>query len=108
MGNRFQRVFNPTPEEQIEDNLQMIEMFSPLYKERGCSTCLHLEHVIDYPGFVTGEECICKVGLKCDTVLDSVKNCPKWMNDRAIVKLKRRNAELERMIGNRLKGEEQE
>jgi len=53
-----------------------------LYNEqkgnKGCSTCKNCKHVINYPGFVTAEESICTVGLECDTVLFTVKNCPKW------------------------------
>ena len=46
--------------------------------DKGCSTCKFCKHVRNYPGFVTGEECDCTAGLECDTVLFSVKNCPKW------------------------------
>ena len=46
--------------------------------KKGCSTCKNIRHVIDYPGFVTGEENECTVGLTCDTVLFSVTDCPKW------------------------------
>lgn len=49
-----------------------------LKKERGCSTCKNLKHVRDYPGFVDAEENECTARLECDTVLFSVKNCPKW------------------------------
>ena len=46
--------------------------------KKGCSTCKNIRHIVDYPGFVTEEENECTVGLKCDTVLFSVTNCPKW------------------------------
>lgn len=46
--------------------------------KKGCSTCKNIRHVIDYPGFVMGEENECTAGLECDTVLFSIKNCPKW------------------------------
>ncbi len=58
------------------------EKMKRLYKERkkdkGCSTCKNCEHIHNYPGYVTAEESICRVGLECDTVCFTVKNCPKW------------------------------
>ena len=60
-----------------------LEQTKILYNEQklemGCSTCENCKHVRDYPGFITGEECICAAGLKCDTVCFTVKNCPKWI-----------------------------
>lgn len=56
-------------------------VYNQLKDKRGCSTCIHCEHVVTYPAFVTAEECICNAGLKCDTVLFSVKNCPKWVGE---------------------------
>lgn len=47
--------------------------------DRGCSTCKNCKHIHDYPGFVTAEESVCIVGLECDTVSFTVKNCPKWV-----------------------------
>lgn len=76
----FRRTFFPTPEEEAEDMERFMKLFRELAKEKGCVTCGHLEHVIDYPGFVTGEENECTVGLECDTVLNTVKNCPKWID----------------------------
>lgn len=46
---------------------------------KGCSTCKHCAQVYNYPGYVTAEECVCRAGLKCDTVCFSVKHCPKWV-----------------------------
>lgn len=76
--NKLRRMFAPTPEEEIEDNFVFEKMFNKLAEEKGCCTCNYCRHVIDYPGFVTGEESKCDVGLQCDTVYFSVRNCPKW------------------------------
>lgn len=58
------------------------ELFLQLYNEqkadKGCSTCKNRKHIHHYPAYVTAEECECAAGLKCDTVLFTVKNCPKW------------------------------
>lgn len=78
MGNKLQRIFNPTPEEEAEDLKQYRALHEELAKKKGCSTCGNKKHVIDYPGFVTGEENECTAGLKCDTVLFTVTNCPRW------------------------------
>lgn len=78
MSNKIRRIFNPTLEEQREDMERFLKLHRELAKDKDCPTCEHCKHVIDYPGFVTGEECICLAGLECDTVLFSVKNCPKW------------------------------
>ena len=78
MSNKLRRIFNPTPEEQAEDERRYKRIHDQLAKERECTTCKHCIHVIDYPGFVTGEENECDAGLKCDTVLYTVKDCPKW------------------------------
>lgn len=76
--NNLRRVFAPTPEEQREDLERYKAIYNSLKPERGCSTCKHCVHAISYPSFVTGEECECDAGLKCDTVLFTVKNCKKW------------------------------
>jgi len=80
MNFDFRRTFKPTPEEIAEDEKRFLNLYKELAKEKGCSTCGHLKHVIDLPGFVTGEENECTEGLECDTVLYTVKNCPKWIN----------------------------
>lgn len=54
------------------------KLYDEQKKEKGCSTCKYCEHIHNYPGFVTAEECICSVGLRCDTVYFTIKNCPKW------------------------------
>lgn len=46
---------------------------------KGCSTCKNCERVHKYPSYITAEESVCTVGLECDTVLFTVKNCPKWV-----------------------------
>ena len=76
--NKLRGMFNPTPEEKAEDDARMMRIFEQAAKDKGCSTCANKKHVVDYPGFVTGEENECTVGLECDTVLFRVKNCPKW------------------------------
>ena len=60
-------------------NEEVKELYNKQKIYKGCSTCKHCVHVRNYPGFVTGEECECDAGLKCDTVFFSVKNCPKWI-----------------------------
>lgn len=76
--NKLRRIFNPTKEEQEEDRQRYKELHYELAEKKGCSTCKHCVHVRNYPGFVTGEEYECSVGLECDTVLFSVENCPEW------------------------------
>ena len=76
--NKLRSIFNPTFEEAVEQNRKFKKIFDEAAKNKGCATCENLRHVIDYPGFVTGEENECTVGLECDTVLFSVKNCPEY------------------------------
>ena len=76
--NKLRMMIDPTPEEAAILNKRMKEVFDRCAKDRGCSTCENCRHVIDYPGFVTGEENACTVGLECDTVLFRVKNCPQY------------------------------
>lgn len=63
--------------DKYENEIEM-KLYKKYAPDKGCNTCNHCVHVRDYPGFVTGEECDCLAGLECDTVLFSVKNCPKW------------------------------
>lgn len=60
-----------------------LEITMKLYNEqksdRGCSTCKNCEHKYNYPNYVISEECVCTIGLECDTVYFTVKNCPKWV-----------------------------
>jgi hypothetical protein len=60
-----------------------LEHAKRLYDEqkgnKGCSTCKHCEHIQHFPANVTAEESICRAGLECNTVLFSVKDCPKWV-----------------------------
>lgn len=75
----FRKTFFPTKEE-IEQQKEFIRKIHDANKiKHGCTTCANCIHVISYPGFVTGEECECKAGLKCDTVLDRVRNCEKYI-----------------------------
>lgn len=83
MANKLRRIFCPTPEEQKEDFERYKKLHDELAREKGCSTCKYCVRVRHYPGFVTGEECECTAGLKCDTVLFSVSNCPKWEEDKS-------------------------
>ena len=74
----FRRIFNPTPEEEEEDRAKIKKLHDELAKKKGCSTCKNTYQVRRLPGFVTGEECICKAGLECDTVMFKVENCEKY------------------------------
>ena len=78
--SKLRRIFCPTPEERAEDFAKYKAIHDEVAKEKGCSTCKHCIHVTSYPGFVTAEECECNVGLECDTVLFSVKNCGQWVD----------------------------
>lgn len=78
MNISLRRIFLPTEEEKQEDLNRYKKIHDELKVKKGCSTCKHCIHVIDLPGFVTGEECECDAGLECDTVLFSVENCPRW------------------------------
>ncbi len=78
MMNDFREVFCPTPEQIEESRKRYYKIHCELAVKRGCVTCKHCIHVRHYPGFVTGEECECDIGLECDTVLGSVTNCEKW------------------------------
>lgn len=74
----FRRVFQPTEEEMKQDELLFKKMWDEIKKKRSCVTCEYCIHVINYPDFVTGEECACTAGLKCDTVLDTTVNCKRY------------------------------
>ena len=76
--NKLRSIFNPTSEETEVLNQRFKKLFDEVAKNKGCSTCKNLRHVVDLPGFVTGEENECTAGLECDTVLFRVKNCPKY------------------------------
>ena len=76
--NKLRRIFYPTREEQLEDLKKYKTIHDELKVKKGCSTCIHCIHIRDFPDFVTGEECVCAVGLACDTVLFLVEQCPKW------------------------------
>lgn len=78
MANKLRRMLCPTPEQQLEDYFFLVDIHNELKVKKGCSTCKHCIHVRDYPGFCTAEECECDIGLECDTVLFTIKNCPKW------------------------------
>lgn len=76
--NKLRSMFDPTPEEKAELYKRLKEIHDEAAKNKGCSTCKNIRHVIDYPGFVTGEENECTAGLECDTVLFRVNNCPLY------------------------------
>lgn len=78
MANKLKEIFDPSPEQKKEWINRYHKIHKELSVKRGCSTCKHCKHVLNLPGFVTGEECECDVGLACDTVLFSVKNCEQW------------------------------
>lgn len=79
MVSNFRKTFFPTKEETEKQKEFIRKIHNENKVKRGCTTCSNCIHVVSYPGFVTGEKCECKVGLKCDTVLDSVKNCKKYI-----------------------------
>lgn len=74
----FDKVFHPTPAERADQVRVLLELHAKLAKEKNCITCRNCVRVTSLPGFVTGEEYECAVGLECDTVLDTIKNCPKY------------------------------
>ena len=79
MNEVFRRIFCPTKEEQEQQKEFIRRLHNKNKVKRGCTTCANAVHVRNYPGFVTGEEWECSVGLKCDTVLDSIRNCEKYV-----------------------------
>ena len=82
--NSFREIFDPTPEEEEKQRQQFQKIWNDALKKRGCTTCVNCIHVREYPDYVTGEECDCIAGLKCDTVLGTVKNCDQWI-ERGVV-----------------------
>ena len=56
------------------------QLYNEQKADKGCSTCKHCECKLacKCPSYIVAEECICTAGLECDTVLFTVKNCPKW------------------------------
>lgn len=78
MTFNFRRIFNPTPEEEEEEEKHCRQIYEQQCEKRGCSTCRNCKQMYRYPGFVTAEECVCTAGLECDTVLDSIKNCERY------------------------------
>ena len=75
----FRKTFFPTKEETEKQKEFLIKIHKESAKKCGCTTCANCIQVRHYPDFVTGEECECSVGLKCDTVLDRVRNCKKYV-----------------------------
>lgn len=84
----FRKTFFPTKEETEKQKEFLIKIHKESAKKRGCITCVNCVQVRHYPGFVTGEECECTLGLKCDTILDTVKNCEKYVYDNMEKQLK--------------------
>ena len=78
MNNKLRRIFAPTPEELQEDIKKYQQLYDELKLQKDCVTCKHYIHVQDLPGFVTGEEYECDIGLNCDAVLHSIINCDSW------------------------------
>ena len=77
--NKLRELFTPmTPEEEKKHMERLRELFKDDIERRGCITCEYCEHYVNLPGFVTGEECRCTKGLKCDTVLNRVLNCEEY------------------------------
>lgn len=88
MRSTFRRVFSPTKEEIHQQCEFLRKIHRESAKKRGCNTCANCVQVRHYPGFVTGEECECTLGLKCDTMLDTVRNCEKYVYDNIEEQLK--------------------
>lgn len=79
--NKLRQIFNPTPEERAEQLARMKKIFDEAAADEGCATCEYCVENKDlpyYPNFVTVERSKCLKGFKCDTVLFSVKHCPKY------------------------------
>ena len=70
--NKLRNIFSKS----LDDELY--QLHKELAKYRGCPTCKHCIHVVNYPSYFTGEECECNIGLQCDTVLFTVTDCEKW------------------------------
>lgn len=79
MGNKLRETFVPSPEKEKNFFNHAQDIIIGQSPKRGCGTCKNVKCVSHYPGFVTAEECICTVGLQCDTVLFEVNHCPKWV-----------------------------
>lgn len=81
MIESFYDVFKPTPEEQAMQRTRMQKVFNMAAKDEGCSTCEYCVVNTDlpyHPTFGMVEQNKCMQGLECDTVLFSVKHCPKY------------------------------
>lgn len=54
MGNKIQRLFNPTEEERLEDERKWAALRQQLIDDRDCVTCeYYLPPPRDLPGFVS-------------------------------------------------------
>jgi len=78
MSNKLKRIFCPTPEELQEDIKRYQQLHDELKLQKGCITCKHYVHIQYLPGFVTGEEYKCDIGLNCDDALHFIINCDSW------------------------------
>lgn len=81
MGNKLRSIFCPSYEERVKQRARIQELFNEAAKNKGCATCKKCveDKSIGYlPNFVTAERNKCLEGLRCDTVLFSVKNCPRY------------------------------
>lgn len=74
----FDQVFRPTQGEIEARNNLIKRLYEEEVVKKGCLACTHCHHVRRYPDYVTGEEYDCEAGLECDTILDTVKDCPSW------------------------------
>ena len=78
-------IFPLTLEEQEKSRKNIEKLYNTMAQDKECSTCSHCIHVRAYPDFVMGEECECEVGLQCDTVLFSIKNCPSYEKSKLLL-----------------------
>ena len=73
----FERVFNPTPEQELADLRKALEVRKWAIDERHCSTCVFWTPPPDnLPGFVE-DHGYCYYGYTVDTV----KNCDRYLQD---------------------------
>jgi len=61
---------NPMKEQEKLDRI-----YENICKKKNCGTCKHCKSLTDNPN---EHLCECEVGLKCGTIHQGVKNCPKW------------------------------
>ena len=77
--NKLWELFNPTLIDQLKDMKKMKDLHDKAAVEKGCATCRNKELIGEYnPSWYDCEKYRCTMGLECDTMLSSVKDCPMW------------------------------